>query len=385
MRPGRVAEVFVAFLRLGLTSFGGPVAHLGYFRRAFVVRRRWLDEGQFAEIVGLCSFLPGPTSSQTGVLIGRHRAGWRGAAAAWVGFTLPSAVLMTAFALVVGTLHGPTEARVIHGLKLAAVAIVAQAVVAMVRTLTPDWPRRGIAVAGAGIAAFAGPVGQILAILAGAVAGRLVAPRGSPADPLRSAVLLSRGRLAVAVAVAVAVALAAALTPLVAPASPLAALAAGCFRAGALVFGGGHVVLPLLRSALVPGVVDGDAFLAGYGAAQALPGPLFTFAAYLGGLIGGVAGAAVALVAIFAPGMLLLAAAVPLWSALQARPAARAVVAGVNAAVVGVLAAALVSPLGTGAIHGVRDAGIAAIAVAALLLKAPPWTVVAGCVATALI
>ncbi len=378
------AEVFVAFLRLGLTSFGGPVAHLGYFRSAFVVRRRWLDERQFAEIVGLCSFLPGPTSSQAGVLIGRHRAGWRGAVAAWVGFTLPSAVLMAVLALTAGMMHGAAEALVVHGLKLAAVAIVAQAVVAMARTLTPDWPRRGVAVVGAVIAAFAGPLGQILAIVAGAVAGRFVFPHEAPMDPTRIAPP-SRGAVAGSVAIVVAVALLLAGLPLVATGSPLAALAAGCFRAGALVFGGGHVVLPLLQTALVPGVVDADAFLAGYGAVQAMPGPLFTFAAYLGGLVGGVAGAAVALVAIFAPGMLLLAAAVPVWSTLHARSAARAAVAGVNAAVVGVLAAALVSPLGTGAIHGAPDAVIATIAFAALLLKAPPWAVVIGCVVLALV
>ncbi len=380
---GSPAEVFGAFLRLGLTAFGGPVAHLGYFRTAFVARRGWLDAGQFAEIVALCSFLPGPTSSQTGVAIGLGRAGWGGALAAWVGFTLPSAVLMTGVALAAGSLHGPVAAAVIHGLKLAAVAVVAQAVIAMARALTPDWPRRGVAMAAAAIVVVGGPWGQVAAIVAGAVAGQVLGagasvPRGSPTAVSR--------RLGVAALAGFALLLAG--LPLVAAVSgarPIA-IAAAAYRAGALVFGGGHVVLPLLQSALVPRLVGTQAFLAGYGAAQALPGPLFTFAAYLGALVGGagagsvaggVGGAVVALVAIFAPGMVLLAAALPVWAGLQARPGARA-------AVVGILAAALISPVGTGAIHGAVDAGVAAAGFAALLGRVPPWAVVAGCVVAAL-
>ncbi len=378
---GSPAEVFGAFLRLGLTAFGGPVAHLGYFRTAFVARRGWLDAGQFAEIVALCSFLPGPTSSQTGVAIGLGRAGWGGALAAWVGFTLPSAVLMTGVALAAGSLHGPVAAAVIHGLKLAAVAVVAQAVIAMARALTPDWPRRGVAMAAAAIVVVGGPWGQVAAIVAGAVAGQVLGagasvPRGSPTAVSR--------RLGVAALAGFALLLAG--LPLVAAVSgarPIA-IAAAAYRAGALVFGGGHVVLPLLEASFVPRWLGGDAFLAGYGAAQALPGPLFAFAAYLGELSGGVAGAAVALVAIFLPGMLLLVGALPFWAGVQGHPAARAAVRGVNAAVVGLLAAALVTPVATGAIGGWIDLAVAAAGLAALLRAVPPWAVVAATVVAAL-
>jgi chromate transporter len=378
---GTAGEVFVAFLRLGLTAFGGPVAHLGYFRTAFVARRQWLDEGQFAEIVALCSFLPGPTSSQTGVAIGLGRAGWAGALAAWLGFTLPSAALMIAVALAAGSLHGPVADHIIHGLKLAAVAIVAQAVVGMARTLTPDWPRRGIAVAAAGIVAFGGPFGQVAAILAGAAAGIALDTPATAARQPRDR--LTVPRVSVVTLTAFAVLLAA--LPFLAAASPHLAVAAVAFRAGALVFGGGHVVLPLLQAGFVPRWLSSDAFLAGYGAAQALPGPLFAFAAYLGTAAGGVGTGLVALVAIFLPGMLLLIGVLPLWRALQARPGVRAAVRGVNAAVVGILAAALVSPVGTGAIHGVLDLALAAAGLAALLAKAPPWAVVAGLVAAAMV
>lgn len=381
---GTAAEVFVAFLGLGLTSFGGPVAHLGFFRAAFVARRRWLDEAAFAEIVGLCAFLPGPTSSQTGAAIGWRRAGWRGAVAAWTGFTLPSALLMTGLALAAGSLVGPGFDHAVHGLKLAAVAIVAQAVATMARTLTPDWPRRGIAVAAALGVATGGAAGQIAAIALGAAAGVLLSR--TPPGPATAGASEAPSRRHPTVGLLALVALLLAGLPLLAAASGSAvvAVAAGCFRAGALVFGGGHVVLPLLQAAVVPRPVAADAFLAGYGAAQALPGPLFAFAAYLGGLVGGVGGAALALAAIFAPGMLLLAAVLPAWAAVQARPAARAAIAGVNAAVVGLLAAALVSPVGTGAIRGWGDLALAAAGLAALLARVPPWVVVAGLVAAAL-
>ena len=374
---GSAAAVFGTFLRLGLTSFGGPVAHLGYFRRRFV--GDWLDEAEFAAIVGVCAFLPGPTSSQAGVAIGLRRAGWRGAVAAWAGFTLPSALLMTSFALAAGSLRGPTATAAVHGLKLAAVAIVAHAVIGMARTLAPDWPRRALALAAAAIVAGLGAWGQIAAIAFGALAGCLLVTGGetatAPSRPARTAYL---SLLLFAVLLAG--------LPLLRAATGdhLVAVADAFYRAGAFVFGGGHVVLPLLRPALVPAWMSGDTFLAGYGAAQALPGPLFAVAAYFGTATGGLAGAAVATVAIFAPGMLLLVGVLPLWSRLQANARARAAVAGVNAAVVGVLAAALVSPVGTGAIARVPDAVIAATGLIALLARVPPWAVVTGCVFLAL-
>lgn len=383
---GTAREVFVAFLILGLTAFGGPVAHLGYFCDRFVGRRGWLDESAFAEIVALCSFLPGPTSSQTGVAIGLRRAGWAGGLAAWLGFTLPSAALMTGFALAEGVLRGPVATGAIHGLMLVAVAIVAQAVVGMARTLTPDWPRRGVAVAAAGVVVIGGPVGQIAAIVFGVAAGLAIA------GPQASTPKLGLGRARTAVAGGALAALV--IFAILLPGLPLLAAATGdrglsvaaaCFRAGALVFGGGHVVLPLLQTALVPRWLTSDVFLAGYGAAQALPGPLFTFAAYLGASVGGVGLAAVALAAIFAPGMLLLVGVLPFWSALQAWPAAKAALRGVNAAVVGILAAALVSPVGTAAIYGWADAALAAAGIAALLRKVPPWAVVAGLVGASVV
>ncbi|UAJ09801.1 chromate efflux transporter [Polymorphobacter megasporae] len=380
-------EVFIAFLRLGLTSFGGPVAHLGYFRRAFV--GRWLDEARFAEIVGLCSFLPGPTSSQVGVAIGLDRAGVKGAFAAWLGFTLPSAILMIAFAFVAGSLHGPVAAAAIHGLKLAAVAIVAQAVVGMARSLTPDLKRLGIAVVAVAIVAVAGRFGQLAAIAAGALLG-LILTRESEAHsldvtaPRRFPVSRRTG----GVCLAVFAILLAGLPLLRAATGDLGvAVADSFYRSGALVFGGGHVVLPLLRAEVVPpGWIGGDAFLSGYGAAQALPGPLFAFAAYLGAVIGGAGVAVLALVALFAPGMLLLFGALPFWSALSAQPLARAALRGTNAAVVGILASALYDPVGTGAIGSWRDAVIAVAGFAALTFaKAPPLAVVAATVGAAVI
>ncbi len=376
---GTAGEVFAAFLVLGLSAFGGPVAHLGYFRTAFVARRQWLAEAEFAELVALCSVLPGPTSSQVGAAIGFRRAGWAGSVAAWTGFTLPSAILMTAAALASGALTGSAASHVAHGLKLAAVAIVAQAVLAMARSLTPDWPRRAVAAVAAAIVALAGPLGQLAAIGFGVAAGLVL-----PAEPERASPPSPRPPLAGSVVAVVALAVLFVGLPLLAAATgnPVAALAAACVRAGTLVFGGGHVVLPLLQARVVPALVGSDAFLAGYGAAQAVPGPLFTFAAYLGALVGGVGGAAVALVALFAPGMLLLAAALPL-AALMTRGPVRRAVRGVNAAVVGLLAAALVSPIGTAALGGAGDAVLAALGLAALLLRAPPLAVVAALVAAA--
>ncbi|MBV8970895.1 MAG: chromate efflux transporter [Sphingomonadaceae bacterium] len=373
---GTAGEVFAAFLALGVSAFGGPVAHLGYFRARFV--GRWLSEAGFGDLVALCSVLPGPTSSQVGAAIGFRRAGWAGAAAAWTGFTLPSAVLMIAVALLARGIDGRVLFHVEHGLALAAVAIVAQAVVGMARSLTPDWPRKGLALAAAAIVAAGGAFGQVAAIAVGAAAGAFL-PRVAVPAAVRTPRMRPVTATLVPVAILVTLLVAAFCTAQV-TGSRSAALAAACLRAGALVFGGGHVVLPLLQASVVPHLVGRDAFLAGYGAAQAVPGPLFTFAAFLGATVGGVGGGLIALVALFAPGMLLLAAALP-WAGAVTSGRTRAAVAGVNAAVVGVLAAALVSPVGTAAILGPGDALLAAAALAALLARAPPLAVVAALVA----
>ncbi len=352
---GTAGEVFLAFLKLGLTSFGGPVAHLGYFRAELIERRHWASEPVFAEVVSLCQFLPGPSSSQTGVALGLLRAGARGGLAAWVGFTLPSAVLMTAFAEgAVAMPASPIGAALLHGLKLVAVAVVANALWQMARALCPDWPRAAIA-AVAAVIVMAVPVsaGQIAGILLGALAGlalcrddgqRLASPPMSVPIPAW-------------VGTACLVLFAALL--LVPP--WLGATEFGAFyRAGALVFGGGHVVLPLLHDALVtPGWVSDDAFLTGYGAAQALPGPLFSVAAYLGAVMrpqaGGSLGAVLALLAIFLPGLLLLGGVLPFWTRLRAYPAVPPAMRGINAAVVGLLAAALYDPLWIAAVFRFSD------------------------------
>ena len=382
-RPGRWPEVLAVFLRLGLTSFGGPVAHLGYFREAFVVRRRWLSEGAYAELVALCQFLPGPASSQVGFAIGLLRAGPLGALAAWIGFTLPSAILLTAFAFGAQAMAGPLGHGLLHGLKLVAVAIVAQAVFGMARTLTPDARRAGIALAAIILVTLASAtVGQVAAIAMGAVAGLLLCRGGPP--PAGDALVLN---LSPALGVA---ALALFLTILiggplivVVTGSPALAHFDAFYRSGALVFGGGHVVLPLLNEAVVtPGWVTPDQFLAGYGAAQAAPGPLFTFAAYLGAVMNpenGVAGALLALAAIFLPGLLALLAALPFWNQLRTRPAAQAAMRGANAAVVGILAAALYDPVWKGAVHDGVDVAIVLAGVVGLIaVRVPPVAIVAA-------
>ena len=375
---GSALEVLRVFLRLGLTSFGGPIAHLGYFRREFVTRRGWLDEREYADLVGLCQFLPGPASSQTGFAIGLTRAGLAGGLAAWVGFTTPSAVALTFFASVAGALDGPAGQGLLHGLKLVAVAVVAQAVLGMARSLAPDAPRAAIAVLGiALVAVLPRGAGQIAAILIGALAGAVAlrTPAGGALEAGRSPVGAKTGALCLAPFAAL---LALSFLPGQAPALDFLA---AIYRSGALVFGGGHVVLPLLRAGVVdPGFVSDGAFLAGYGAAQAVPGPLFTFAAFLGATApspGGVIGAALALVAIFAPGLLILMGALPFWRALSAGTRARDAMAGVNAAVVGLLASALYDPVWTSAVHGARDLALAAAGFAALVaLRAPPLVVV---------
>jgi chromate transporter len=375
---GLPLEVFRVFLKLGLTSFGGPVAHLGYFRNAFVVERGWLDERAFGDLLALCQFLPGPASSQVGFAIGLMRAGYLGALAAWAGFTLPSAVAMTLAAYGASALHGAMGEGFLHGLKLVAVAIVAQAVLGMARTLAPDRPRATIAVLALILMTFAsGGVSQIVAIVAGAILGLAFCRQGAETAAGDADAPISR-QTGVVFLAAFVILLALAFAP---ARSGAPAFLAAIYRSGALVFGGGHVVLPLLRAAVVePGFVSNSAFLAGYGAAQAMPGPLFTFAAYLGAVApapGGIPGAALALVAIFLPGMLILLSVLPFWHALRNRPGARAAMAGVNAAVVGLLGSALYDPVWTGAVRQPADFAVAAAGFAALVVwRAPPPLVV---------
>jgi chromate transporter len=381
---GSPLEVFVAFLRLGLTSFGGPIAHLGYFRQEFVARRHWLDEAAYADLVALCQFLPGPASSEVGIGIGLNRAGVAGALAAWTGFTLPSAIALVLFALGVER-FGSLDAAWLHGLKIAAVAVVAQAVWGMASTMATGRTRATLAVAAAAmVLAVPTTAGQLSAIALGAVAGMVLLRTERAPSP--SALGASVGRGFAILCLAVFFALLAGL-PLLAASFPNQALAMfnAFYRAGSLVFGGGHVVLPLLQAAVVPpGWVTNDAFLAGYGAAQAVPGPLFTFAAYLGAVMGphpnGWAGAAICLVAIFLPSFLLVIGVLPFWQALRGKPFAQSALNGVNAAVVGLLLAALYNPVWLAAITGPLDF---AVALAAFLLltvwKTPPWAVVALC------
>ncbi|HWG84695.1 MAG TPA: chromate efflux transporter [Deinococcales bacterium] len=376
-------EVLLVFTRLGLTSFGGPIAHLGYFREEFVVRRRWLEEHDYADLVALCQFLPGPASSQVGMALGITRAGPWGALAAWLGFTLPSAAILVLFAAGVARSEDLAGAGWLHGLKLVAVAVVAQAVLGMSRSLTPDRPRAALALAAA-VVVLVAPAAftQVLVLAAAGVVGWRFLPAGEAAGRAELPVRLSRraGALALALLVGLLVAL-----PLLRAAVPggVAGLLDGFYRSGALVFGGGHVVLPLLEREVVPtGWVTRDAFLAGYGAAQAVPGPLFTFAAYLGAVakvgLAPVAGAAVALAGIFLPAALLVFAALPFWAVLRARSWVRSAMRGVNAGVVGILLAALYTPVFTGAVFGAPDLAIVLGAFALLEYgRVPPWLVVA--------
>nr|WP_286944639.1 chromate efflux transporter [Pseudomonas sp. UBA6718] len=376
--------VFLIFLRLGLTSFGGPVAHLGYFRDEFVVRRHWLSERSYADLVALCQFLPGPASSQVGMALGLSRAGYAGALAAWLGFTLPSAIALILFALGIASYGDAMPAGVLHGLKVVAVAVVAQAVWGMARTLCPDVPRLSIMVAATCCVLLVPSAwGQVGVIIAAALIG-LVAFRPQPGtahEPLPISIRRRTGLLWLVLfcALLLGLPLLASLFP-----SPLLAMVDAFYRAGSLVFGGGHVVLPLLQAEVVPtGWVDGDAFLAGYGAAQAVPGPLFTFAAFLGASMnqapGGWLGGLVALLAIFLPSFLLVLGALPFWEQLRRNRRTQAALMGVNAAVVGLLLAALYQPVWTSAIHRPEDFGLALVALTALLFwKLPPWLVVLG-------
>jgi chromate transporter len=375
---GKALEVFIVFLRLGLTSFGGPVAHLGYFRQEFVARRKWLDEATYADLVALCQFLPGPASSQVGLAIGLSRAGYAGALAAWSGFTLPSAIALVLFAFGVEAVAGFADSAWLHGLKIAAVAVVGVAVLGMLRALAPDRYRATLAVAAAVIAlTWPGPLAQVAAIGFGAIAG-LLGLRDSAGVASAAAIPLTIRPRQGAIALALFFGLLLTL--------PLAAQRDGewlqlfdaFYRSGSLVFGGGHVVLPLLQAEVVPrGWVGNDAFLAGYGAAQAVPGPLFTFAAYLGAVIGGWRAAAVCLIAVFLPSLLLVVGALPFWQSLRRRAAAQAALMGVNAAVVGLLLAAFYHPVFTAGITSRADFAVAAAAFLLLYVwQTPPWLVV---------
>lgn len=379
---GGAAEVFRAFLKLGLTSFGGPIAHLGYFRDELVTRRKWIDEAGYADLVALCQFLPGPASSQVGFALGLLRGGPIGAFAAFAAFTLPSALLLVLFASSAAAFSGPLGVGLLHGLKIVAVAVVAQAVWGMARSLAPDRERASIALGAVLLVVFlAGSGGQVAAIAAGALAGLWLCRNAPGVTVGHLAFPVSRRAGAIALVLFV---LLLVLLPIFSAASASQGLALfdAFYRAGSLVFGGGHVVLPLLEAEVVrPGWVGADAFLAGYGAAQAMPGPLFTFAAYLGAVMGpepdGLAGAVISLVAVFLPGFLLLVGVLPFWDAFRTRPKAQAAMRGANAAVVGILAAALYDPVWTSAILGPRDFALALTGFILLTVwKAPPWSVV---------
>jgi len=382
---GSIAEVFAAFLRLGLTSFGGPVAHLGYFHEDIVVRRKWLDEKTYVDLVALSQFLPGPASSKVGIAIGLSRAGYAGALAAWAGFTLPSAIALVLFGYGVSSLGGALGSGWLHGLKVAAVAVVANAVLTMMRSFAPDAERATLAVCAAILVlAIPSSFGQVIAIVLGGAIG-LIRFGDVPAD--RHTALphpVSRGAAVAAIVLFFALLIGLPLAVAAAPSHALQ-LFDVFYRAGSLVFGGGHVVLPLLQAAVVPpGWVSNDAFLAGYGATQAVPGPLFTFSAYLGTVMGpppnGWRGAALCLVAMFLPAFLLVIGPLPFWDDLRRRAAAQAALRGVNAAVVGLLLAALYRPVWT---TGITNAGDFALGIGAFLLlfmwKTPPWLVVVVC------
>jgi chromate transporter len=383
-----IFNVFLTFLRLGLTSFGGPIAHIGYFRKELVERQHWVSEVQFSQLIAISQFLPGPASSQLGFALGLLRAGWFGAFAAFLAFTLPSALLLIGFASLLPLLSGPVGGAVIHGLKLVACAVVADAVLGMARKLCPDVPRQGIALIAASILLLAGTAWfQVFVIIGGAVAGIMLCHTTienhevnlHPGFGKRSGIILFVIFIALLLGL-----------PVLASQGGLFALAETFYRSGALVFGGGHVVLPLLEESLVQtGWVSREDFLAGYGASQAIPGPMFAFSAFLGSIMpaghGSWAGASVALIFIFLPGFLLIAAALPMWSMLSQNQKAANAIAGINAAVVGLLAAALYDPILTSGITSGPDLAIALIGFGLLTIwRLSPLLVVVWCVATSI-
>lgn len=376
-------QVFLAFLKLGLTSFGGPVAHLGYFREEFVTRRRCLDDATYADLVALCQFLPGPASSQVGIGIGLSQAGLRGGLAAWTGFTLPSALFLMLFASGISLLPETVVAvGWLHGLKVVAVAVVAQAVWGMARTLCPDWPRRALALGAALLAlAWTGVPGQMAALGGGACLGLGVLKQAPPTAA--GGHLATPSRTSAVACLVLFVGLLLLLPFWGRHGGQGLVLADSFYRTGSLVFGGGHVVLPLLQAEVVdPGWISKDLFLAGYGAAQAVPGPLFTFAAYLGAAMqvppGGLAGGLLCLLAIFLPSFLLVIGVLPFWATLRGNRQVRAALTGINAAVVGLLLAAFIDPVCT---SGLLSAGDLLLALGGLglltLWRCPPWAVVA--------
>jgi chromate transporter len=380
---GSFLEVLGVSTRLGLTSFGGPIAHLGYFHEEYVKRRKWIDEQSYGDLVALCQFLPGPASSQVSIAIGITRAGLPGGFAAWLGFTLPSALALIAFAFGIGAFADTADAGWLHGLKVVAVAVVAQAVWGMARSLCPDRERATIAIL-ASIVTLAWPtaVGQLLSIAVAGIVGSILF-----SGTVSSSISHMRFPIGKKTAIAAWIIFFTFLLglPLLRQMTPSHALEVfdSFFRVGSLVFGGGHVVLPLLQTEVVgPGWVTIEQFVAGYGAAQAVPGPLFTFAAYLGAVMGpepnGWAGAFLTLVAIFLPSFLLIAGALPFWDFLRSVPVFQSVLKGVNAAVVGLLLTALFTPVWTSAIQSPADFGLGLVAFGLLMFwKCPPWLVVA--------
>lgn len=386
---GSAAEVFAAFLKLGCTSFGGPVAHLGFFREEFVTRRKWLSDAEYADLVALCQFLPGPASSQVGMALGLRRAGMAGLVAAWVAFTAPSAIALVCFALGVSKLGNVADAGWLIGMKAAAVAVVAHALIGMATSLVTDKWRALIAVVAMVLVLLVpSPLIQVAAILVGAAAGYTLLREAAPENEPTSAPPLPKSTGITSLAIFFGLLLA---LPIIARGSDVGLmLIDGFYRAGALVFGGGHVVLPLLEQVVVPaGLVDADVFLAGYGAAQAMPGPLFTFASFLGASATGIhwaLGTVLVTVAIFLPAALLVVGAMPFWDALRAHPASQRVLAGANAAVVGILAAALYTPVFTAGIAGPATMALAAAAFVALRSwKVPAWAVVIAAAAVGLV
>lgn len=377
---GSPLEVFLVALRLGLTSFGGPVAHLGYFHNEYVVRRAWLDERRYADLLALCQFLPGPASSQVGIAVGTVRAGYLGGFLAWLGFTLPSAAALIAFALVVGSMD-VADAGWLHGLKLAAVAVVAQAVWGMARSLASGRERATVAIIAAVVVLFAAnALAQVAVIIAGGLVGVLLfGEGGTAADGDEPSTRRGHGVIWLALMLIGLVGL-----PVAAATFEVRAveIVDAFYRTGSLVFGGGHVVLPLIQQEVVPsGWLDESTFIAGYGAAQAVPGPLFTFAAYLGAAFevepNGVVGGLLALGAIFLPSFFLVWGVLPFWDRLRTIPSVRAALVGVGAAVVGILAAALYDPVWTSAVFEARDLALVLMAFGLLVAwKAPPWLVV---------